>query len=93
MQITKPRIPTHSASARTVKRRSMEMHSARDAISMGESSTLLRRELDYLDEAEKQKLLQQAGIVCKIGPQDALAIKADLGVPWAKLRYLRRWLL
>ncbi|KAL5463613.1 hypothetical protein EMCRGX_G032527 [Ephydatia muelleri] len=59
---------------------------------MGESSALLRRELDYLDEAEKQKLLQQAGIVCKIGPQDALAIKADLGVPWAKLRYLRRWL-
>ena len=66
------------------------MHSARDAISMGESSALLRRELDYLDEAEKQKLLQQAGIVCNIGPQDALAIKADLGVPWAKLRYLRR---
>ncbi|KAL5516722.1 hypothetical protein EMCRGX_G002128 [Ephydatia muelleri] len=92
MQITKPRIPTHSASARTVKRRSMEMHLARDAISMGESSALLRRELDYLDEAEKQNLLQQAGIVCKIGPQDALAIKADLGVPWAKLRYLRRWL-
>ena len=51
------------------------MHSARDAISTGESSALLRRELDYLDETEKHTLLQQARIVCRIGPQDALAIK------------------
>ena len=28
----------------------------------GESSTLIRRELDYLDEAEKYPLLYQAGI-------------------------------
>ena len=33
------------------------MHSAKDAISTGESSALLRRELDYLDETEKHTLI------------------------------------
>lgn len=40
------------------------MHSDLDAViaAEGESSTLIRRELDYLDEAEKYPLLYQAGI-------------------------------
>ena len=42
----------------------MEMHSDLDAViaAEGESSILIRRELDYLDEAEKYPLLYQAGI-------------------------------
>ena len=59
-------------------------------MSQEESSTFLRRELDYLSTSDRQILLQEAGIVSAIGPGEALAIKAGLGMPWSKLRVLRR---
>eukprot|EP00731_Ephydatia_muelleri_P017323 Em0010g421a len=42
--------------------------------------------------AERQTLLQEAGLVSTVGAGEAVAIKAGLGLPWAKLRVLRRWL-
>eukprot|EP00731_Ephydatia_muelleri_P002959 Em0001g2959a len=89
MHITKARTPTKTASARTIKRRCMQMQNIREVVSQEESSTLLRRELDYLSTSDQQILLQEAGIVSAIGPGEALAIKAGLGMPWSKLRVLR----
>ena len=66
------------------------MQTIRGVLSQGESSTLLRKEVDYLSDAERQALLKEAGIVSSIGAGEALAIKAGLGLPWAKLRVLRR---
>ncbi|KAL5500757.1 hypothetical protein EMCRGX_G012357 [Ephydatia muelleri] len=64
MHITQAHTPTKTASARTIKRRCMQMQNIREV----------------------------AGIVSAIGPGEALAIKAGLGMPWSKLRVLRRWL-
>lgn len=90
MHITQARTPTKTASARTIKRRCTQMQAIREMVSQEESSALLRRELDYLDTSDRQILLQEAGIVSTIGPGEALAIKAGLGMPWSKLRVLRR---
>ena len=90
MRITHPRTPTETASAKTMKRRCEEMQMVRDVVSQGESSALLSRVLHYLAPAERQTLLQEAGLVSTVGAGEALAIKAGLGLPWAKLRVLRR---
>ena len=62
----------------------------RDVVSQGESSALLCKELHYLALAERQTLLQEAGLVSTVGAGEAVAIKAGLGLPWAKLRVLGR---
>ncbi|KAL5499485.1 hypothetical protein EMCRGX_G010911 [Ephydatia muelleri] len=56
----------------------------------GETSQLLRNELDYLDSAERELLLKQAGIMSHIGATQALALKAGIGISWTKLECLRR---
>ena len=48
-----------------------------------------KNEVDYLTEAARQLLLQEAGIVSPIGASQALAMKAGLAIPWTKLRCLR----
>ena len=90
MHITQARTPTRTASARTIKRRCTQMQTIREMVSQEESSALLRREMDNLDPSDRQILLQEAGIVSEIGPGEALAIKASLGMPWSQLRVLRR---
>ena len=60
----------------------------------GESSALLRRELHYLSDKDRQAQLNDAAsVVSRIGAQEALAIKAGMGMPWAKLRLLRKNIL
>ncbi|KAL5468797.1 hypothetical protein EMCRGX_G029917 [Ephydatia muelleri] len=54
---------------------------------------MLRRELHYLSDTDRQALLNEAGVVSRIGAQEALAIKAGMGMPLAKLRLLRRLLV
>ena len=90
MHITQAHTPTKTASARTIKRRCTQMQAIRELVNQLESLALLRRELDYLDTCDRQKLLLEAGIVSAIGPGEALAINAGLGIPWSKLRVLRR---
>eukprot|EP00731_Ephydatia_muelleri_P033549 Em0032g11a len=51
------RTPTKTASARTIKRRCMQMQNIREVVSQEESSALLRRELDYLSTSDRQILL------------------------------------
>ena len=41
----------------------MEMQTLRGIVSQGESSTLFHKELDTLSDADRQKLLTEAGIV------------------------------
>ena len=43
------------------------MSNVRQIMAKGETSVLLRNELDYLDSAERELLLKQAGIISHIG--------------------------
>ena len=66
------------------------MSNVRQIMAKGETSVLLRNELDYLDSAERELLLKQAGIISHNGATQALALKAGIGMPWTALVLGRR---
>ena len=47
--------------------------------------------LKSLGKKEKKKLLNSAGIRAEMRPEEGLALKASLGLPWNTLRLLRRY--
>ena len=55
-----------------------------------DSSPILRRELLALDRDKRNQLLRDAGMTIDIPPEQGLAMKADLAIPWNKLRVIRR---
>lgn len=81
---------TADASSKTIARRIKTMDKVRDLVSCGDSSTQLREEIKHLSKTERQELLHTAGFTLDIPPEQGLAMKADLGLPWNKLRIIRR---
>ena len=83
-------MPTADASKRTIEQRTEVLCSVRQIASGGDSSAQLAAEVKALTQTERDDLLQQAQLPVVIPANHALAIKADLGIPWNKLRILRR---
>ena len=51
-------------------------------------------ELQTCTRSERERLLTAAGLPPgEIEPGAGLAMKAELGIPWHKLRHLRRYML
>ena len=58
---------------------------------MGEEAQgQLGLEVRALPKQERQEILSKAGVIMEIEETQALAIKADLSIPWYRLRILRR---
>ena len=91
MQVTDCRVASSKASVRTLKRRSETISKVRSLISGGDSTTQLAAEIQSPSQAERQELLQEAQLPVVIPTHQALAMKADLEIPWNKLRILRRY--
>ena len=87
---------SNQASDRTLKRRSSEIAHVRDVISGGPSGSSAQHadELRRLRREQQEDLLREAGLAPKgkATSGTGLALKADLHLPWYKLRKLRRWL-
>ena len=66
------------------------MKNVRTVIGGSYSNVLLQKELHTLSKAEKQQLLSEAGITVDMSPEQGLALKATLHIPWKKLRVIRR---
>ena len=90
MKITQPKTPISQMSLRTRNSRASEVCNARTILSAESSSLILETELKALSHMEKQQLLLSAGITKEMKPEEGLALKAGLGLPWNKLRSLRR---
>ena len=75
---------------KTLRRRSQALSEHREYVSTGESSFQLQLEIAHLDVAKRQKLLTGAELPIIIPAKQTLAMKADLGIPWAKLRIVNR---
>lgn len=70
------------------------MEQVRGMISKGSSLDQLQYEFKTLTKEDRQSLLDQAGIhdaIATISPNDVLAMKSDLSIPWNKFRTLRRY--
>ena len=93
VHIAPPRVPSAEASSRTIHRRSNELQSIRTTISKDSSTSQLQAEVKALTQQEKQQLLAGAGFTIDIPPEQGLAMKADLAIPWNKLRIIRRYKL
>ena len=52
-------------------------------VSAGESFYQLQLEIAHLDVANRKKLLARAELPITIPAEQVLAMKADLGIPWA----------
>ena len=84
------RISSSEVSRRTLKRRTDDISRVRNIASGGESSAQLKAEIRSLTTDEREELLQQAQLPVVIPTDHALAMKADLALPWNKLRIIRR---
>lgn len=85
-------VATSDASPKTITRRNKTIEKVRDLVSCGDSSSQLQEEIKHLSKSERQDLLHKAGFTLDIPAEQGLAMKADLGIPWTKLRVIRRWL-
>ena len=79
-----------STASKGLRRRSHALSEHREYISAGESSYQLQSEIAHLDVANREDLLAQAELPITIPAEQVLAMKADLGIPWAKLRIVNR---
>ena len=91
MKITKSRLGSDEVSSKTIHGRCLEMASVRELISSGSSPQQLAEEVRTLSSEERQRLLTDAGFSIDIATNKGLAMKADLALPWNKLRVIRRY--
>ena len=76
----------------TLRKRSKTLSDYREILSGGEKGAQkqLTDELKITDAEVRKNILKEAGITPEISAGEGLAMKADLALPWHKLRYLRR---
>lgn len=48
-------------------------------------------ELRRLGQEERIAIIKEAGLALDIPPDEGLAMKTELGLPWNKIRHLRRY--
>ena len=90
IKVTSPSVPSSASNKDTKRRRSNEMFKIRDTLSKGEISIQLKYELKSLTSVEREELMKEANFQVSIPPEQGLAMKADLCIPWKKLRLMRR---
>lgn len=66
------------------------MDIVRGVVSCGDSTSQIQAELKTLTKPEREEILRNARLSLEIPAEQGLAMKADLGLPWNKLREIRR---
>ena len=84
------RVKSSEASSRTIRKRTRTLSELRTCISGGDNTVQLKSELRALSKEERDSLLLEAKLPVEIPPNYALAMKADLALPWAKMRAISR---
>ena len=81
------RVSSSAASSKTVHHIISDL---RTIVSGEESFIQLKSEVRCLSRSQRQEVLKGAHLPIIIPMDQALAMKADLAIPWAKLRIIRR---
>ena len=81
-----------NATAKTVRCRSKELEYHREQCSGGDHVFQLSREVRACSLEDREEILKelQDGCAVHMPTHKALAMKADLCIPWSKLRAVRR---
>ena len=90
--MTAPRVGTLEASSKTVRNCAKEVSSYRSRVTGGEGT--LRQfgdEMRALPQEEREELMRVFTTPVSISAENVLSLKADLVIPWNKLRAMRRY--
>lgn len=87
MKITKSTTPSSKCSRDTLRHRSNEISKVREILSVGDTNEQIVNEMKQIPKDERSDLMREANFHVHI---PALAMKADLCLPWKKLRIMRR---
>ena len=93
MRVTSPRIGSADASQKTLRNRTEEVSSYRRMISGDCATEQMMDELKVLDPSERKQLVESGvfSTSAVVSAKNTLAFKADLQIPWNKLRAMRRY--
>jgi hypothetical protein len=94
LKVTSPRVTSTGACSKTLRNRTIEVGSHRELTSGRCAAQQLADELKALPQEERKELLATgvfSGPSTVLSPENALALKADLAIPWNKLRAMRRY--
>ena len=87
VHVTNSKRPISKASSKTLCRYRKQVQKVRHVLTRDDPTTL------HLSKNEKNSLLKYASITPDNSPEQGLAIKADLTLPWNKVRMIRRFVL
>lgn len=90
MQIPAGRVDSSTACQKTVQQRCKTLSAVRKVASGNDSNAQLGMEIQALSRSQREDLLKKVQLPISVPADHALAIKADLAMPWSKLRILRR---
>lgn len=95
IQVRQAQVPSGQAASCTVRKRSKSISSVRCTLAGGDEIAQMGDEIREKSRAEREQLMQEirdAGgdFQVQVPAQSALAMKADLNIPWHKLRIIRR---
>lgn len=91
MRVTKLRVDSGSAGMKTTRNRTRELGEHRHLTSQGSEICQLQDEVKACSPDERQQILANFQTVV-VSTSQAVAMKADLGIPWSKLRVIRRYM-
>lgn len=80
------RVKSSEACPKTVSHRTQTLTALRKSISGDDITVQLQSELRALTKEERAVVLKEANLPVEIPPDYALAMKASLALPWAKMR-------
>ncbi len=92
VQVANCRVRSSDASKWTLKRRTEGISRVRSITSGGDTTAQMVAEYKSLSKEERAKVLQEAGLPITIPTDHSLALKANLSIPWNKLRVIRRYI-
>ena len=90
MRVPKATATTTDVSPKTVACRTKALKVVHEVVYGGDSSRQLQLEVMTLPRYDRQQLLHSAGLNLHVPAGQGLAMKCDVGVPWHKLRALRK---
>lgn len=73
------------ACSKTLQRQTVQLSRIRELTSGGDASVQLQAVVRSLSKEQREELLGKAGLLIEIPTDQALAMKADLSLPWNKL--------
>ena len=84
---------SRSASKETIKTQTTELNKHRQLTSGGADAYQLEHEIKACSSADRERILSElhkGGFKVEVPVNQILGMKADLNIPWSKLREIRR---